>query len=206
MGALVSMVGGEKLELPIVDPKIITITDIAHSLSMQCRFNGHIDKFYSVAEHSVIMARSLREQDYSREIQLEGLLHDAAEAYTGDIIKPIKDYLMSERFYMMDGYISGAIMKKYKLSHCLEEFPEGSFYVMSKSIDEHDKSLCRHEVNHLRKADASFKLEEFDDRFHMPLGLKPKYAKMEFLLTFAEIIDENSRSSRKSYFGERHIC
>lgn len=61
------------------------ITDIAHSLSMICRFNGHCRVHYSVAEHSMRVAWLLPVK-----LKLQGLLHDAAEAFLGDSIKPMK--------------------------------------------------------------------------------------------------------------------
>lgn len=66
-------------------PSEIDIRDIAHSLSMLCRFNGHTSRFYSVAEHSLRVSRIL-----PPELQAWGLMHDAAEAYLGDMVRPLK--------------------------------------------------------------------------------------------------------------------
>lgn len=73
-------------------PGDIDIQDIAHALSMQCRFNGHIRKFYSVAEHCIRVANHLPPA-----LRIHGLLHDAAEAYLGDIVTPVKHLLFGYR-------------------------------------------------------------------------------------------------------------
>ena len=80
----------------------IVIEDIARSLSMQCRFNGHCARFYSVAEHSVNTAKvaSCLAPDNSLAATF-ALLHDASEAYLCDIPRPLKsefpNYLEWER-------------------------------------------------------------------------------------------------------------
>lgn len=63
----------------------VSLQDIAHSLANLCRFNGHTIEYYSVAQHSVLVSYLVREQH-----AIGGLMHDAAEAYIGDIIRPIK--------------------------------------------------------------------------------------------------------------------
>jgi 5'-deoxynucleotidase YfbR-like HD superfamily hydrolase len=64
----------------------VAIEDIAHGLAYQCRFNGQTKEFYSVAQHS-LMVMSLVPVEH----QFSALLHDAAEAYLGDMVKPLKN-------------------------------------------------------------------------------------------------------------------
>jgi len=72
----------------VPDVDLIDIKDIAHALSLQCRYAGHVREFYSVAEHSVRVSMACARGD-----ALWGLLHDASEAYILDIPKPLKDFL-----------------------------------------------------------------------------------------------------------------
>lgn len=84
---------GRKARLFEPDPGFVALEDIASSLAKLCRFTGHCRGFYSVAQHSVFVADILQAQGYSPRTQLFGLLHDAHEAYTGDINTPLKSGL-----------------------------------------------------------------------------------------------------------------
>jgi uncharacterized protein len=68
----------------------IHLDDIAHALSNLCRYTGHSRTFYSVAEHAVLVADRLRALDYSPVVAMAGLHHDDAEAYLGDVARPLK--------------------------------------------------------------------------------------------------------------------
>lgn len=70
-----------------LDPRIedIDIRDIAHSLSLTCRYGGHVTEFYSVAEHCVLMSHAVRPEN-----AFWALMHDSAEAYVGDMVRPLK--------------------------------------------------------------------------------------------------------------------
>ncbi len=77
--------GGSGFPLDPIEPERINIEDIVPALAKLCRYNGHCSTFYSVAQHSVHCSYLVPKKH-----RLEALLHDAAEAYTGDISSPWK--------------------------------------------------------------------------------------------------------------------
>lgn len=83
---------GRQFFLMNPQPADIDIIDIAHALSMQCRYNGHTRRFYSVAEHSVLTSLHVAPEN-----ALWGLLHDATEAYVGDMVSPLKVHMQAYR-------------------------------------------------------------------------------------------------------------
>lgn len=84
-GPSVQVRSGGRFYLLDPRPEEIHVADIAYATSMLCRFTGHTREFYSVAQHCVIVSQVVPE-----EFALEGLMHDASEAYIGDISKPLK--------------------------------------------------------------------------------------------------------------------
>lgn len=104
----------------ILKPKVedINIIDIARGLSNSGHFGGQTPKFFSIAEHSLMVA------DLSR--SLEGLLHDSAEAYMGDLIRPLQDifpdfkekekillHTIASAFNLEKDFAKNDIIKKY---------------------------------------------------------------------------------------------
>lgn len=71
-------------------PDELCIEDIAHALANQCRYNGHCNYFYSVAEHSCLVAQAVKDAGGTLDEIFAALMHDANEAYYGDIIRPMK--------------------------------------------------------------------------------------------------------------------
>lgn len=76
---------GKRFDLLDPTPDMICIGDIAHSLAYQCRYNGHTTRHYSVAEHCLHMSHLV-----PREFAMLALMHDAVEAYVGDLPRPFK--------------------------------------------------------------------------------------------------------------------
>jgi len=95
-------------------PEEICIEDIAHSLSMYCRFGGHCKEFYPVGEHSLFVMRLVPEKD-----KLQALLHDAPEAYLGDVINPLKRML--PEYQRAEHAVWLAVCERFDISPCLSE-------------------------------------------------------------------------------------
>jgi 5'-nucleotidase len=91
-------------------PEDIDIVDIAHALSMLCRYTGHVKKFYSVAEHCLHVSREV-----PPEYALQGLLHDAAEAYVNDLARPMKRQPGMERYKEIEEGIERVIAEKFHI-------------------------------------------------------------------------------------------
>ncbi|WP_367354166.1 hypothetical protein [Agrobacterium pusense] len=150
-------------------PHEVHIEDVAHSLAMQARYAGHCIKFYSVAEHSVLIARHLAAK-HAPEVALAGLLHDAPEAYCVDIPRPLKPYLTNYRAIEQDNWL--AIAARFGLS---KELP--------REVHDADNRIIADELVNLREMPwhARYAGKE--------LGVKLRYwspeeAELEFLATF----------------------
>ena len=147
----------------------VRIEDIAHSLSMQCRYGGHSSLFYSVAEHSVYVSRLV-----PPEHALVGLLHDATEAYCSDVPRPLKPFLSN--YADLEELNWGAIAAAFDLD-----------FEIPACVMDVDRRLCLTEMKQLMKEPP------------MPLGIEgeapnvriycrePDDAKRVFLDRFSQL-------------------
>lgn len=155
------------IDLDELHPQEILIEDIAHSLAYTNRYNGQTVRPYSVAEHCIILSDFIEgnnaycddnplydkwvmydnDSNYSEEellnLQLALLLHDAQEAYIGDLVYPLKQEL--KEYYKIEDKIQKKIMDKF--------FPGGyeqycSLYRVH--VEEFDRTICIDEMYHLK--------------------------------------------------------
>ena len=126
---------GKKFDCCRPDASLVDIEDIAQGLALQTRFNGQISHFYSIAQHSVHVQEHLTELPI--EAQLQGLLHDAMEAYIGDMVRPIKRVLPTYRH--IEEMIWEAICAKFEMS---VEVPAQLIEADNMMLVTEAKSLC----------------------------------------------------------------
>src|ERR687897_2976407 len=91
------------------DPRQLDAGDIARALANQCRFGGHCRTFYSVAQHSVIVSELVEQRGGDAEGAVGALMHDATEAYLGDMPHPLKHRsALGEAFRAAEGHLAHA--------------------------------------------------------------------------------------------------
>lgn len=110
-------ISGRKFYLKSDDTSTIFLDDITHALSNMGRFTGHTKRFYSVAEHSVLVSSIVSTVTKDPRIILQALMHDASEAYLADISSPFKGALTNYRMY--EDSVWGRISAKYGIRQVL---------------------------------------------------------------------------------------
>jgi 5'-deoxynucleotidase YfbR-like HD superfamily hydrolase len=110
------------IEVDLLNPtsEMIDVRDIAYSLGRQCRYNGMTSQHCSVAEHSVMVAFMVKEAGGTKHDQFCGLMHDAHEAYIGDMIQPMKTMPeLGAAYKKLEDIWIAAVARKYDL--CIDE-------------------------------------------------------------------------------------
>lgn len=163
---------GKLLDFANPKPESIDIIDIAHSLANQCRFSGHIQSFYSVAEHSCKVAEMVPQK-----YKLAALLHDAAEAYITDIPRPLK-YFLAGKIVKLENKILKLIAEKYGF-----DFP------IHKKVWQADDKMLEYEWQYMVKTKALNKIAY----------MTPDEAKMQFLIDFHKYSEISERIETKTF-------
>lgn len=159
-----------------LDPRAddVRIEDIAHALSNICRFTGHTLKFYSVAQHSVLVSRIVPPAD-----ALWALLHDAAEAYLTDIAKPVKECPTFAAYKVAEDRLAKVVAEAFSLP-----------WPMPASIKHADAVLLATERRDVMRSTAlawNVPAEPMETRIFATL---PGVAELDFLKRYRELTNE----------------
>ena len=164
------------LESPRVED--VHIHDIAHALAHLCRFNGHTRTFYSVAEHSVRCSYIVE-----REFALDALLHDAAEAYVGDVSSPLK-HVLGESWIAVETRVAEVVAEAF-----------GLMWPMPRCVHHADQRMLATEARDLlgrRLPGWDILAEPLEERICETLS--PSLAAFNFLNRFLELTEEATDS------------
>jgi len=175
LGPAIGTVSGLRFHLLMPQANEFRIEDIAHALANQCRFVGHTAVYYSVAQHSVHVSRLV-----PRGLALTGLLHDAAEAYVGDMSRPLKllfDTLKQDAFDRIEHRVMLALSTVFSI-----EYP---FQPEIKVADNVALATERRDVLAPVMSQWVEGLPDPDPEVIVPLS--PAEAKAAFLVRFIEL-------------------
>lgn len=158
-----------------LDPRFdeVHIESIAHSLAMQCRYAGHCLRFYSVAEHCVLLSRQVEPRH-----ALWALLHDASEAYLVDVPRPVKGGLLG--YHGIEHRVMEAVVRRFKLRPL--QIPI--------EVHEADMRITTDEKRQNMAPGLVWGTDELE-----PLGVtlrfwSPEQAEQQFLERFSELINQ----------------
>lgn len=182
---------GKLIDLLEPAEEAIDIEDIANALSLICRFGGHTSRFYSVAQHSLLVAALAPDS-----LKKEALLHDAAEAYLGDVIKPLK-LLIGEAYTTIEDIFENVIFQKF-----------GVDQNKLNAIKEFDLQALEFEHEALQCGDAT-RLVAALQRHDLIVGgtetfYRPLIARMKFLEEFNKLFP-NQAISKEQLWPERTV-
>ena len=184
----IQTITGRKFDFDHVEGSEVDIEDVAHSLSHQCRFMGHSRVFYSIAEHCIRIWKQLREEGYPLSIQKWGLLHDAAEAYTSDIPRPLKHWIRHycPAFDLLEERVERHVWDSFGLT--------GDLPLEVKIADA--RMLLTEKRDLLAEAPQPWEFEQVSDPKLTPYPhvrihpVMPPTIKAEFLLAYQTILNE----------------
>lgn len=170
VGPTILLASGNYFDFLAPEQSEFTIEDIAHGLAHVCRFAGQCQTFYSVAQHSVIVSEQV-----PPEAAFAGLMHDAAEAFVGDMAKPLKD--LCPEYRVVEKRVEAAVFARF-----------GVATPLPPSIKEMDTVMLATEQRQLMRNRDDWNYTRGRtplDIVIRPMG--PDEAKAAFLRRFAEV-------------------
>lgn len=153
------------------NPDTLLIEDIAHALSNQPRFGGHLSKFYSVAQHCILCHMVAADGE-----KYNALMHDASEAYLLDMPKPIK--MEMPDYNRIEDHLMNVLAEKFKF-----------VYPKTKEVDRVDHYLLEWEWNVLM-------LKRKDSEFKRIVCLTPSESKKYFLKLYNDYQKELIKNNK----------
>lgn len=168
-GNVILTASGQYVDLLKPQADTIVPIDIATGLSNICRFGGHTSAFYSVAQHCVLVSRLV-----PAKLALAGLLHDAAEAYVGDVVAPLKQHLTD--YKPIEHRIERVIARKFGLA-----------WPWSQEIKHADARALRFEREQLMHRRGDWLLDDYEPVPGTLTPLAPAEACKEWCLRFVQL-------------------
>ncbi|MNC12200.1 hypothetical protein D3C81_742270 [compost metagenome] len=156
----------------------INVFDIIHALSHLCRFGGHVKHFYSVAQHSLMVWKYLKDIGHGTYIQILGLIHDFTEGYMVDLPKPIKE--MFPEYTQLEDNLFNIILDSFKIKRPTK--------IEWDIIKDADVAVLFHEANLL-----DINKNEWAPKINLHYEIKeelPSVVKNELLNKFNEIYND----------------
>ncbi len=127
-------------------PEEIFISDIANGLALDCRYGGQgrVDRFYSVAEHSVHMASAAGRMGWPAKACFAALIHDEPEGWINDLAWPVKE-ATGDGYRSMESKIQNIIWKKYRLEYHSQIYASGIKDLDRRMIPMEKKAIMRYQ-------------------------------------------------------------
>jgi hypothetical protein len=169
--------GGTVVDLQAFRGELVEVEDLARALAHLCRFAGHVRRYYSVASHSAAVADELLCRGVGPAGALVGLLHDASEAYTGDLISPIKEAGGLAGFRALEAGVQQGIWARFEL--------EGAADQHGGVVDAVDEACYRAECRALRGGPVVARRPVDGARLTVSIrGAAPARARAEWLMRY----------------------
>lgn len=169
----IMLVTGRYFDFMVPEQCDFDIVDIAHALANLCRFTGHTRRFYSVAQHSILASHCV-----PRSLAKEALLHDAPEAFIGDVSRPLKQLL--PQYKEIERRVEAVVRLKFQLP-------------------EHESPMVKHADLVMLATEKRDLMPTTGDQLHLiadiePLRMRiepmpPEMAYLAFMARYSEVCD-----------------